>query len=54
LDDSREPLGYRVKEDSDDDDIEEIIMNKKRKAKVITTHKRDEISYHINLWRLHK
>jgi Ion transport protein len=48
----REPLGYRIKEDTEDDDIEEILINKDRRKKVKTVHKRNEISYHINLWRL--
>lgn len=29
-------------------------MNKQRKAKVNTTHRRVEISFHVNLWKLFK
>ena len=44
-----EELSY---EDSDDDDIGELLSNK-TKYKIKTTHSRDLIAYHINLWNLH-
>lgn len=49
--DCREPLGYRIKEDSDDEDVAEI-MSSQRKLAVKTTFDRYTIATHINLWKL--
>jgi hypothetical protein len=40
----REPLGYRIKEDSDDEDIDEILTSRKNYR---TSHGRFEIALHI-------
>jgi Ion transport protein len=49
----REPLGYRVKDDSDDEDIAEMISSKK-KIKTAHGYDRFTIAQHINSWGLQK
>ena len=41
---AREPLGYRIKEDSDDDDIGEVISSRKKFSAI---HDRMEISFFL-------
>lgn len=45
----REPLGYRIKEDTEDEDIVEV-MNSKKTFK--TTQDRFEIAFNINCWNM--
>ena len=49
--DDREPLGYRIKDDSDDEDIAEILSSHKH-LDLKTTYDRFSISMHINMWKL--
>lgn len=51
-----EPLGYRTKEDSDDDDIVEILGNpeRKKKVKAVNDIGRTEIAFHVTSWNIHK
>jgi hypothetical protein len=48
-----EPLGYRIKEDSDDDDIVEILGSKEKSRAIKATCNRYEIAFFINGARIH-